>query len=270
MQRVLAVAIMSSRRVLRSRVVLATVLLAVIGIATFSTPLVALIVASRINDVEETRSALRVFLSAVFPTLGFFSQVIAAVVGATVMRRDISDGTVYGVLSKPVSRGEYVAGSAIGSFGVLVLVSLLFAGAVGLVAALVKQPLQWDHVAIMAGNLTVASVMLATALFWSTRTNAWITVLLAALVVNGMGVVTTGAAIVGGFGHEVPPLMVVALRFPFPEIKALDPLTDRLTQSGASSISIKPVFIHLVDYAIVMIVLAYLSFRRLELNRVSD
>jgi ABC-type transport system involved in multi-copper enzyme maturation permease subunit len=261
---------MSSRRVLRSRVVLAAVLLAVIGIATFSTPLLALIAASRTDDVEGTRSALRVFLSAVFPTLGFFSQVIAAVIGATVMRRDIAEGTVYGVLSKPVSRGEYVAGSAIGSFGVLVLVSLLFFGAVELVTALVKLPLQWDHVAIMVGNLTVASVMLATALFWSTRTNAWITVLLAVLVVNGMGVVKTGAAIVEGFGHEVPPLVVVALQFPFPEIKALGPLTDRLTQSGASSISMTAVFIHLIDYAVVMIVFAYLSFRRLEFNRVSD
>jgi hypothetical protein len=53
-------------------------------------------------------------------------------------------------------------------------------------------------------------------------------------------------------------------------MNAANGLTSRLTQGSMSSESALPGFIHLIDYAAVVVVLNYLVFRRLELNRTAD
>jgi len=47
-------------------------------------------------------------------------------------------------------------------------------------------------------------------------------------------------------------------------------VTTQITRSSVAAKSVLPGLIHIVDYLALLLVLGYLFFRRLELNRTSD
>ena len=268
MHRIVAIAVMSFRRLLRTRILAVALVLAALVPGTYSAILIPMIVAGKSGHFAEIQSMLPMFFSMVVGTFGIVASLIALIIGVTLVRREMTDGTIYGVLSKPVSRGEYVMGNALGGFGMLTSVWILFGLVLMLVGAIVGSPLQPMHYAVVAGHLLRSSIALTVALLFSTRFNPWGAAALTVLVVNGVGIVKGSAGLLGAFGLTVPSRIVDVLCFPFPVMDSLSGLT--LGQSSLAPAPVAPGFIHLLDYAVVMVILTYFSFRRLELNRTAD
>ncbi len=271
MHRSLAIAVMSFRRLLRMRLLAVALVLAALVPGGYSAILIPMIVAGRADRVAEVQSMLPIFFTLVVGIFGVLASIIAIIVGVTLMRRDVSDGTIYGVLSKPVSRGEYVLGNTLGGVAMLVSVWTLFGLVLALVGVVVGSPLGTLNYAVMASHVIQGTIYLAVALLLSTRFSPWGAAALTMLVVNGIGVVQGIAKLVEVVFHvTVPERVIDVLCFPFPVMNALNALTSQLTETSLSSKSVLPGFIHLIDYAAVVVVVTYLAFRRLELNRTAD
>jgi ABC-type Na+ efflux pump permease subunit len=70
---------------------------------------------------------------ACFGAMTIFSSLLAVLATAQVLPRDLEDRTLYTILSKPVSRFEYLVGKLSGIIGILALALLLMSLAFGLV-----------------------------------------------------------------------------------------------------------------------------------------
>lgn len=262
---------MSFRRLLRMRLLAVALVLAALVPGGYSTVLIPMLVARKADRIAEVQTMMPMFFVLAVGIFGVLAGMIAIIVGVTLMRRDVSDGTIYGVLSKPVSRGEYVLGNTLGGVGMLVSVWIIFGLVLALVGFAVGSPLGAVNYAVMASYVLQGTIYLTVALLLSTRFSSWGAAALTMLVVNGIGVVQGIVKLLDVVFHvTVPERVVDVLCFPFPVMNALNGLMSRLTESSFSSESVLPGFVHLFDYAAVVVALTYLVFRRLELNRTAD
>lgn len=269
MQRILAVTEMTVRRLMRSRLLWVAVVGAVLVIGIFMSAVVAM-VRTLASGQPVSGSQVAHVVGTIISILGAMGQLIAIFVGVSVVKRDVLDGTVASVLSKPVSRGEYIAASWAGSAFYLLLMWGLFALLLTLFAAAFKSPLGGAAYAAMLGRYLVCLMTMAIALSFSIRAHPWVAVLLTFLILRGRATVDGIAQILAVVGADVPDTLVEVLKFPFPMGGALDALGDRLTKGMLSEQALGPAFFHIIDYGLVMGVLAYLLFRGLEVNRVRE
>ena len=269
MQRILAVTEFTLRRLMKSRLLWIGLAGSLLVIGMFMTSVVAMVRMLATGQSVALGMLLQV-VGTIIAILGALSQLIAIFVGVSVVRRDIVDGTVASVLSKPVSRGEYIAASYAGSAIYLLMMWLLFALVLTLFAAAFKNTLSGAAYAAMLGRYLVCVMTMGIALFFSIRTHPWVAVLLTFLVLRGRATIEGLAGVVNVIGGRVPDGMINVLTFPFPVQGALDTLGHRLTQGLLVEKAMGPGFLHIVDYGLVMAVLAYLVFRGLEINRVRE
>lgn len=269
MQRILAVMEMTIRRLMRSRLLWVAVVGALLIMGIFMSAIVTMVRTVATGQAVSGAHVLHV-VGTVISILGALGQLIAIFVGVSVVRRDVVDGTVASVLSKPVSRGEYIAASWAGSAVYLLLMWLLFALLLTLFAAAFKSTLAGAAYMAMLGRFLVCLMTMAIALSFSIRAHPWVAVLLTFLLLRGRATVDGIAQLLAVAGANVPDALVEALKFPFPIGGALDALGDRLTKTSLSEQALGPAFLHIIDYGLVMAVLAYLLFRRLEINRVRE
>lgn len=264
MSRVLAVATMTLRRHIRSRIVwvVGAVTLGSLGFSQ-----VGLIAVKR--GLGGDAAAGEVVMSTLFGfSLPLFTTLIALVAAVTVascIRSDIAQGTIYSVLSRPLARSEYLVGSLLGSMAVVLLAWFLFGIGAVTMAFLVRDPLTGGHYAAIGGHMLPTLVVSCAALCFATRFNVWAAVGLTVLVLGGRGVVQRIAGLL-----DLPNAVASTLSFPFPVMHALDGLTRRLAGGDLNPAPVLPGVIHLIDYALVMVVLACFSFRRLDLNRTCE
>jgi len=268
--RILAVALMTFRRLLRSRILIAGAILALLVMGLYSGILIAILAAADQGDEQGIAALLPMFFHLAVTMFGTVSTMMAVIIGVNVLRTDLTGGTVFGVLSKPVSRGEYVAGNWLGGLVAVLMLWIVFALAMAAIASGIGSPLGSLHVAIIGSRILVAALSLSAALLLSIRFNPWVAAVLSVLLVNGASVVEQVANILRVLNVDVPEPLVNALVFPFPITGAFEGLNARLMRSDLAPASVFPAVAHFVDYALVLIVLAYLSFRRLDLNRSSE
>lgn len=265
MNRIAAVTVMTLRRHSRSRLLLIAGITAVLVVGVPSSQLPRMIAAERSGQAEAVQQAVDFLLTFVTFFYVLIISFITVTIGAIGIRRDISDGTVYGVLSKPLTRSEYVVGTLLGGVVVLVFSWLVYAITLGILAVLARDPLQKLEFAMLAGRCLQSIVLLSIATLLSTRCSPWVTAPLALLTYHGRDVVER----LPGLDY-LPDVVAEVMSFPFPVLSSLNAITQRQSQSDFDPLPILPGVIHLVDYAFVMAVLACVSFRRLDLNRPSD
>jgi len=112
----------------------------------------------------------------------FFSAGIAIFVGIGLIHNEVDRRTIFTILSKPVSRTEFILGKWAGLTVTIWLQLALMAVAFGAVSALAGAPLGWDHgIAIGLIGLELM-VLVAVATFFS----AFTTPMLAALFTIGL------------------------------------------------------------------------------------
>lgn len=267
MHRSIAIVVMTVRRFVRSRLLVVALFIALLVIGSFSKYLIGAIAVARQGEPETASADVASLFSVANRLLGLASWFMASMVGVTLIRRDLADGTIVSVLSKPVSRGEYVMASAIGGAVFLLLVWMVFALVMTIVLVGSGFSLGLDHFVAMFAEFATSLVAMSIALFLSTRLSPWVAASLAVVIFYGAGVVEATASFAGARGLVVPESVVHALQLPFPVVDALDALRGRLSQDVIDPIPTLPGLIHVVDYSAVMVVLAYLSFRRIDLNR---
>lgn len=267
--RVLAVAEMTVRRLMRSRLLWIGVFgsLAVIGM--FMTAVVGMVRMVASGQHVPGSMVLQV-VGTVITILAWVAHWIAMFVGVNVVKRDLVEGTVASVLSKPVSRGEYIAASYAGAAIYLLMMWLVFALVLTLFAALFRSTLGGTTYLALFGEYLVCVMTMGIALFLSVLVHPWVAVMLTFMALNARAAIGGVARLIEALGGSVPDALVEVLKFPFPIQGALDDLSRRLTQGSLMEQSLGPGFAHVIDYGLVMAVLAYLVFRNLEVNRVRE
>lgn len=269
-QRIAAVVLMTFRRLLRSRILIAGSILALLAMGLYSGILIAILAAAKQGEAQEIEALLPMFFHLAVAMFGTVSTIMATVIGVTVLRTDLTSGTIFGVLSKPVSRGEYVAGNWLGGLVALLMLWIVFTVLMAAVAAAIGSPIGSLHFAIIGSRILVAALSLSAALLLSIRFNPWGAAVMSVLLVNGASVVNQVANILGALNVDVPEKIVNALSFPFPITNAFEGLNARLMRGDLAPSPVLPAVTHFIDYALVLMFLAYLFFRRLDLNRTSE
>ncbi|MDH4038156.1 MAG: hypothetical protein OEX18_10960 [Candidatus Krumholzibacteria bacterium] len=269
MQRMFAVAEITVRRLMKSRLLWIGVVGSLLIIGLFMTSVVGMVRMLAAGEVVSGTMLMQV-LGTIITFLGALAQLIAIFVGVSVVKRDVVEGTVASVLSKPVSRGEYIAASYAGAAVYLLMMWALFALVLTLFAAAFKSTLSGTAYLTMFARYLVCVMTMAIAFSFSIRFHPWVAVLLTFVVLRGTATVNGIAAVIGALGGNVPDAVVKVLSYPFPVLGALDSVADRLTRGSLTEHSAGLGFLHIVDYGLVMAVLAYLLFRGLEINRVRD
>ncbi len=270
MQRLLAVGEITVRRLMKSRLLLIGVIGSLLIIGLFMSSVLGMVKLAASGQAVSDVMVIHM-VGTVTGVLGWLAQLIGIFVGVTVVKRDILDGTVAAILSKPVSRGEYIAASYGGSAAYLLLMWVLFAIVLTLFAAAFKTLLNGTIYGVMLAHYLVCVVTMAIALFFSIRLHPWVAVLLTFVVLRARATIEGIANLVNALGGHIPDGVVSVLTFPFPVFDLLGRLGERIGQGSlAGPSSVVAGFLHVIDYGLVMAVLAWLVFRHLEINRVRD
>ena len=270
MMRFVAMIVMTIRRLARSRMLFVAIGGATLTMLQFGLTLSVMQHFQKAGEAPTPANMINGFFMNALGMLNLFSSLIALFAASFVIRRDLSDGTAASVLSKPVSRGEYVAANAVGGATFLAAVWILFGVVMVLAMVLLGAPPGWVHVAAIAGRFLSVLPLFALAMFFSLWVNAWVGGFLALLVVKAPDIISGVYTVLGQMGVHVPGPVVDVLMWPFPMVGTLDGLTGRLYSSALGGGSIPLAIAHVVDYAAVMVVFAWLVFRRLEVNQVRD
>ncbi len=268
--RVIVIALMAFQRLRKSRVLIVMLILTLFALGLHSSLLVAGLSELDSSSAQQLQTYVNNYVYAVIMAFANLSALFAAIIGATVLRAELTSGTIYGVLAKPLSRAEYIAGSIAGGLFVLMLMWGFLVAVLAVVSRLSDAEFGTLPVAIAGTRVLHSLLFMATGLFLSVRIHSWVAVVLAMVLVNGAAVVATVCRLLNAFVVHIPPKVVDALCFPFPLVGAFDGWAAQLVQTNLAPIPVLPAVAHFVDYALVLIVLAYLSFRRLDLNRSSE
>lgn len=252
---------LTMRRAMASRMVLAVVLLALLILALTS---VGLTVAIEEGTSSSVRSEGVMVLFALLA--GGLGNFVALVLGATLVRTDLREGTILSVLSKPISRWAYVVGSYGGSVLFLMLVwgifVLLFLG----LAYVLEVEVTRTHAWILLGRVLLALVLLSTAFFFSLFTSAWVAAALALIVYYGDSFAALLASLLRPMVGTVSERTRALLGYPFPATDRLDFLYGMLSGQLLDTPAVGLLFLHLADYAAVMLALAVWVFERKDIG----
>jgi Cu-processing system permease protein len=157
--RIWAVAVNTAREAVRNKL-LYTLLFFALAMMLFGTAL------STLSYVERER----VMQDFAFAAIRLFSVAIAVFVGVGLIHKEVDRKTVYTILSKPLSRAEFLIGKYTGLtltiwFQVVIMASF-FAG----VSLLIGAPLGFTHLAALVLTAVELAVVVALATFFSSFT----------------------------------------------------------------------------------------------------
>ncbi len=114
-------------------------------------------------------------------SLRLFGAAIAIFVGVGLIHREVDRRTIFTILSKPVSRSEFLIGKFAGLTATLWMQAGIMAAVFGIVSLLLEAPLGWGHLAAVLLAALEFSVLVAVATLFSSFT----TPLLASLFTAG-------------------------------------------------------------------------------------
>jgi ABC-type transport system involved in multi-copper enzyme maturation permease subunit len=120
-----------------------------------------------------------------FASIRFFAIAIAIFVGVGLIHREVDRHTVYTILSKPLSRGEFLIGKYVGLVATLWLQTAIMIAAFAAVSLLRGAPLGVEH----AAAFTLLAIELAVVVAIATLFSAFTTPLLATLFAGGVWIV---------------------------------------------------------------------------------
>lgn len=257
-------------RLWRQKLVLVTLVVALLIIGLMSSSLFMIKTATQLGQPSEAQQMAMGLFFFVTMLMGWFADLVGLVIGVTVTRQDIRDGTVFSLLAKPVARWEYLLGSYLGSVVYLLLVWLVLTGVyVGLVYV-TEQPLGRMHGLVLLGHAALSLLMLSLAFGLAQRFSAWIAALLAVVIYNGDAAVNTLGSLVGLLGLGMPEWIHKALVFPLPATNCFDMLFESLMKTQLQSLPWGWGLLHIIDYSALMVLLGWWLFRRQDVTSATE
>ena len=148
LSRIAAVALNTYRESLRARI-----LLGLAGVA-FAVAFYAIIVGS-----YTLRGAPRVVSDLGWASMSIFGIVVAVVICATSLHRELEQKTLFPILARPLRRGEYLVGKYLGTLLTILVFMMADAGLVLIISATLADKAAWPIVA--RGVLLVAALPVA-------------------------------------------------------------------------------------------------------------
>ena len=174
LMRVWTLAANTLREVIRDKILYVLVFFAILLIGTG-------VVLSALSYVEQERILQDVGLGAI----RLFGAVIAIFLGVGVLHKEVDRRTIYTVLSKPVSRSEFVVGKYLGLVATLWLQLLIMSAAFASVSLVAGAPLGLGH----AAALYLFGIEMALIVAVATLFSAFTTPLLASFFTGGIWMV---------------------------------------------------------------------------------
>lgn len=169
--RVLTIAWNTGREAVRSKLLYTLLFFALVLIC-------ASLVLAGISYVERDRILQDIGLA----SIRFFSVAIAIFVGVGLIHKEVDRRTVYTILSKPLSRGEFLIGKYVGLVATIWLQTAIMVAAFAAVSLLQGAPLGVGHAAVFALLAMELAVVVAIATLFS----AFTTPMLATLFAGGV------------------------------------------------------------------------------------
>jgi len=160
LERISAIAMNTLREAVRNRVLYVLLFFGVLLIGTG-------VLVSSLSYVETDRILQSVGLSA----LRLFGALIAIFVGVDLIHKEVDRRTIYTILSKPVSRTEFLLGKYLGLVLTLWLGVLLMATAFVIVSLLSGAPLDAGHAAAILLSAVELAVVVGVATLFSSFTS---------------------------------------------------------------------------------------------------
>jgi ABC-type transport system involved in multi-copper enzyme maturation permease subunit len=157
--RIWAVAVNTAREAVRNKL-LYTLLFFALAMMLFGTAL------STLSYVERER----VMQDFAFAAIRLFSVAIAIFVGVGLIHKEIDRKTVYTILSKPLSRAEFLIGKYTGLTLIIWLQVVIMASFFAGVSLLIGAPLEFNHLAALALTAVELALVVALATLFSSFT----------------------------------------------------------------------------------------------------
>lgn len=252
--RIVAIALNTGREALRNRLLYSILLFACLVVAT-----AALFGSASIG------TQMKFVKDFSLMSISLFGVVIATMLGASMLQKELGRRTIFNILSKPVARSEFIAGKFLGLFGTLAIVVVLMCAA--LVGVLGVWEGRIDPGLVVASGMVLLELMIivAVALFVS-----------AIVVTPTMAGLVTAAAFVAGrssgyLDYFATPETPLGLRASARVLYWLLPHLDRfnIANQVVYGDHIAPGYVGLaalyaLAYAGILLVLSVLAFSRRE------
>ena len=249
--RIHAVAANTVREAVRSRVLYALVFFGVLLIATG-------VLVSSLSYVEADRILQSVGLS----SLRLFGALIAIFVGVGLVHKEVDRRTIYTILSKPVSRTEFLVGKFLGLVVTLWMQVLIMAAAFVAVSLLSGAPLDAGHAVAIALAGVELAVLVAVAVLFSSFT----TPMLASSFTGGLyviGHVTRDLRELGAASDS--QALVTATRWlhrALPDLESFNLTVQAIHQLPIAASEVWMPLAYGIFYTVALLALAALVFER--------
>lgn len=182
------------------------------------------------------RDIVRVAASLSLSTISFSGLLMVVFIGTNLLSKDIDKRTIYMVISRPISRAQYIVGKFLG-LCLLVTASVLFLGLVsslpvyfaGMSSENPQSQFAWSiyGTAIVFTGMKLMLIASVIVFFSSITSTSFITMILtiAAYIIGSTNEVVKGFLDVKTEGVEITPLMAGIIKFVyyvFPNLSAFD------------------------------------------------
>ena len=192
----------------------------------------------------------------------FFSAGIAIFVGIGLIHNEVDRRTIFTILSKPVSRNEFLVGKWAGLTFTVWLLLALMAGAFAMVSLLAGAPLGLDHFVAIALIGLELMVVVAIATFFSSFT----TPMLAALFSIGLWMIGNLSRDLHALGQQSDVGSVTAMaNFVFvlmPDFEVFNKTLEAVHGLPIDSGEIGLAFVYAVGYTVCTLILGAMIFSR--------
>ncbi|MDJ0789465.1 MAG: ABC transporter permease [Myxococcota bacterium] len=249
--RIVAIAGNTVREAIRNKVLYALLFFGVLLIGTG-------ILVSSLSYVEGDRILQSVGLS----SLRLFGAAIAIFVGVNLIHKEVDRRTIYTVLSKPLSRAEFLIGKFAGLVATLWLQVAVMAVAFVAVSLLSGAPLTGGH----AAAVVLAAIELAVLVAVATLFSSFTTPMLASLFTAGFYVVGHVTRDLRELGSQSDvssvQTMTAFLHRSFPDLEAFNLTTHAIHGLPITQAQVVWPLLYGVAYMGVLLTLACLVFQR--------
>ncbi len=224
------------------------------------------------------RDIVRVAASLSLTTISFSGLLMVIFIGTNLLSKDIDKRTIYMVLSRPISRSEYIFGKFLG-LCFLIAVSIAFLGLISSIPVVIagfeyhnpQAMFNWEMYSIAILFIVLKLILIASIIiFWSSITStSFISLILtvAAYIIGSTNEVVKGFLDQKMEGMNITPLMAAVIKFVyyvFPNLSAFD-----LKLQAANGLTLNPGYVlwtslYWVLYVAIMVSAAALVMERRE------
>jgi ABC-type transport system involved in multi-copper enzyme maturation permease subunit len=252
--KIFAIAINTTREAIRNKVLYSNFLF-----ACLVTAISAVFGSASIGDTIKFVKDFSLF------SISLFGVVTTVVLGVNLLSNELGKRTIYNVLSKPVTRWQFLVGKFFGLWATLVIMLALMTGALFVLLYCVEGRLDWELLPVIGTMMLEVSVVLAVAIFFSSIV---VTPALAGLFTIATFIAGRSApALAYFFGPEQP----AGLRYTMRGLYLMLPHLDRLWVADrvVSGVAVPAAYyaqvgVYATAYVALLLLLSIMLFQRRE------